>query len=570
MDNKSIAKLFKLTASLMEIHAENEFKTKGLYGAAYKIENLDSPLSALLPEELSKVDGVGKSSAQKIQDILATGTFEQLEELKERTPAGVFEMMDLPGFGPKKVGVLWRELKVDTIIDLLAACDDGRVAALKGFGEKSQQAIKDAIAYKEANKGRLRYATAEVMSDIFVEDLKKAFSAESISYSGDMRRKMEIIDRIELLMTGSQEKIVTFLQDYNGITLASERSGPLTIRGYFDATNTQLVIRVVSKEKFHQKLIYYTGSMLHLNEVLDDGETILRKLKSFDKIDTEKHFYESIGLAYIEPEIREGQFEILLAKESKLPNLVEYEDIKGILHNHSTYSDGKNSLREMAVYCKELGYEYLGISDHSKTAFYAGGLKEEEIIRQHKEIDELNSELAPFKVFKGIESDILNDGSLDYDDTILASFDFIVASIHSNYSMDIEKATSRLIKAVENKYTTILGHPTARLILEREGYPVDHKRLIDACAENNVVIEINASPYRLDLDWRWVHYAMEKGVMLSINPDAHEVEGYHNMRYGWLVGRKGGLTKEMTMNCMSLKEIEKYIMSKKGSAPILK
>jgi len=265
---------------------------------------------------------------------------------------------------------------------------------------------------------------------------------------------------------------------------------------------------------------------------------------------TEEEAYRHAGLAYIEPELREGSFEIGLAMENKLPKLVEMQDLRGILHNHSTYSDGKNTLEEMAVYCKELGFEYLGMSDHSRSAFYASGLEANRVRDQQVEIDALNKKLAPFRIFKGIESDILPDGSLDYEDEVLASFDFIVASIHSVLNMDLQKATNRLLKAIKNPYTTMLGHPTGRLLLERKGYPIDHKTVIDACAEEGVIIEINAHPWRLDLDWRWVHYALEKNVMISINPDAHEKAGYHDMRYGLLVGRKGGLTKEMTFNAL--------------------
>jgi DNA polymerase (family 10) len=261
--------------------------------------------------------------------------------------------------------------------------------------------------------------------------------------------------------------------------------------------------------------------------------------------------------------MREGFGEVALARENKIPELLQDSDLKGILHNHSTYSDGKHSLRQMAEYCKSLGYEYLGISDHSRTASYAGGLDIEKVIKQQAEIDTLNKELAPFKIFKGIESDILGDGSLDYPEEVLASFDFIVASVHSILNMDVKRATDRLIRAISNPYTTILGHPTGRLLLRREGYPIDHRAVIDACAKHNVVIEINANPWRLDLDWRWIRYAMDQGVKLSINPDAHEMEGYSDMKYGVLVGRKGGLTKEMTLNTLNGEEIAAYFAGRK-------
>ena len=260
--------------------------------------------------------------------------------------------------------------------------------------------------------------------------------------------------------------------------------------------------------------------------------------------------------------MREGLTEVELARENKIPKLIDLADLKGILHNHSTYSDGVDTLKDMAVYCKELGYEYLGICDHSQSAFYANGLKPDRVFEQQKEIDELNKSLFPFKIFKGIESDILNDGSLDYTDDILQTFDFIVASVHSNLKMMEDKATARLIKAIENPFTTILGHPTGRLLLSRAGYAINHRKVIDACAANGVVIELNAHPYRLDIDWRWIPYCIEKGVMISVNPDAHHKQGYHDMYYGTCVGRKGMLTKKSCFNAFNKEEIEKYFNAK--------
>jgi len=285
---------------------------------------------------------------------------------------------------------------------------------------------------------------------------------------------------------------------------------------------------------------------------------------NIEKVKHEEDIYDSLDLAFIPPELREGTFEVDMSQSAQLPVLLEMSDLKGSFHNHSTYSDGKNTIREMAQKCIDSGYQYLGMADHSKSAFYASGLQEFQVAQQHEEIDRLNDELAPFKIFKGIESDILNDGSLDYDDSILATFDFIVASIHSNLNMDKTKAMTRLLRAIENPYTTFLGHPTGRLLLSRAGYPVDHKVLIDACAKNKVIIEINANPWRLDLDWRWVHYALDQGVMLSINPDAHEIDGIDDMYFGVCVGRKGGLSKKETFNAMGLKDVEKYLAERKS------
>ena len=290
----------------------------------------------------------------------------------------------------------------------------------------------------------------------------------------------------------------------------------------------------------------------------------MRQLARREKFQQEEAFYEKAGLQFIVPELREGLGEIGLAADKKLPHLLEDGDLRGSLHNHSTWSDGNHSIREMATWLRDHGYEYLGLCDHSQAAHYANGLSVERVRQQHQEIDQLNAELAPFRIFKGIESDILSDGALDYPADVLASFDFIVASIHSNLKMEEAKATNRLLRAIENPYCTMLGHPTGRLLLRRQGYPINYKAVIDACAQHNVIIEINANPWRLDLDWRWVRYALDQGVQLSINPDAHHTDGYADMRYGVLMGRKGHLTKEMTFNAKSVEEVAAYFEARKA------
>lgn len=327
-----------------------------------------------------------------------------------------------------------------------------------------------------------------------------------------------------------------------------------------------IIIHFCSTSDFLWKKLAFTASKAHLSSFVNDTQTVAEVLSKKD-YDSEDAFFSKNQLQYIPTEMREGFGEVALARDNKITQLLEGSDLKGILHNHSTYSDGKHSLRQMAEHCRALGYEYLGISDHSRTAFYAGGLEIEKVMKQQIEIDELNREMAPFKIFKGIESDILADGSLDYPNEILGSFDFVVSSVHSILNMDVKRATERLLRAVTNPYTTILGHPTGRLLLRREGYPIDHKTIIDACAIHNVVIEINANPWRLDLDWRWVRYALDQGVKLSINPDAHEMDGYADMKYGVLVGRKGGLTKEMTLNALSGEEIGAYFAERKAGIP---
>lgn len=315
------------------------------------------------------------------------------------------------------------------------------------------------------------------------------------------------------------------------------------------------------------ELFIQTSAEHHLAYPAENGLTLLQIARR-EAVGSEEEIYQQAQLPYIVPEMREGYGEFDWSTQHTPDDLVTWEDLKGILHNHSTYSDGQHSLEQMAVFCRELGFEYLGIADHSQTAAYANGLKAEKVREQHAEIDQLNARFAsdggkPFKILKGIESDILGDGALDYPTEVLASFDYVVASVHSNLTMTLEKATSRLLTAISNPFTTILGHPTGRLLLSRDGYPIDHKVIIDACAEHNVVIEINASPWRLDLDWRWIRYCLEKGVLLSINPDAHAMKGYYDMHYGVSIGRKGGLTSDRTFNAYSLSEIEKYLHEKR-------
>ena len=399
------------------------------------------------------------------------------------------------------------------------------------------------------------------MSGEVIKEINSIFPDTEILITGQTRRKCEIVTSIEFVCTLSRADI----EKYISASILFKEQIPLfksEIKNDIKITTCDLIFQesipvifyLCQEEQLQNVLFVTTASDLHLQK--------LGAAYQFDLSQTfysEEEIYESAGLPYFIPELREGLFELDLLNKNDLESLIEAEDLKGILHNHSTYSDGNDTLREMALYCKELGYEYLGICDHSKSAFYANGLSEERIILQHSEIDKLNFELAPFRIFKGIESDILSNGELDYNEDILKTFDFIVASIHSNLRMEEPKATARLIKAIENPYTTILGHPTGRLLLSRPGYPIDHKKVIDACAANNVVLELNANPYRLDIDWRWIPYALEKGVMISINPDAHRKEGYHDMHFGVGSARKGGLTKAMTFNAFTLSEISEKL-----------
>src|ERR1019366_6692632 len=431
LSTQEIAEALKLTAKLMELHDENPFKIKSIANAAFKLNKTDIDLQDKSLQELEQIEGIGKSIAAKIHELQTTGSLKELNEMVSKTPSGVIEMMSIKGIGPKKVARLWRELEIESIGELLYACNENRLITLKGFGAKTQAEVKKQIEFHQSNRGKFHYAEVEEFANDLVNLLKKKYNTQYVSLTGTMRRKCEVIDKIEILIASTNAVNIDEVENKANV-------------------KTELI--TCAENEFHHKLFETTATEEHLEKV--------RRQKAEDRIEeaTEKKFnseeeiYKSFHLQYIEPELREGLSEVDLARENKIPKLIEFTDLRGILHNHSTYSDGHNTLKEMAEYCKELGYEYLGICDHSQSAFYANGLKPERVMEQHLEIDQLNKNLFPFKIFKGIESDILNTGALDYSDEILKTFDFVVASVHSNLKMNEEKATERLIKAIENPY----------------------------------------------------------------------------------------------------------------------
>jgi len=548
----------------MELHEENPFKIRSYQGGLNALERLEGDLMELSEQELAQVPGIGKSILEAIQSLKSNGSFSTLDALLEQTPTGVLEILQVKGLGPKKVQVLWKELGLTSTHELMEASQSGKVAQTKGFGEKTQETIIQNLLFKASTSGKWLYADIEETILGIAAQLQQVIPKAQVRVVGDFARRMEILTKGEFLIA-SEDLVATKigLSQVEGIVWNKPNSGPMTWRGKLEEPELQLVIHFCSLDELATKELLFVASKAHLGTWVNEQETVGELIRK-SKFESEAEFFELNEMQFIPREMREGMGEVEMAKSGTLPTLLENSDLKGILHNHSTYSDGKHTLRQMAEHCKGLGYDYLGISDHSRTASYAGGLEIEKVAKQQAEIDALNQELAPFRIFKGIESDILPDGSLDYPAEVLQSFDFIVSSVHSVLNMDLKRATDRLLTAIHNPFTTILGHPTGRLLLRREGYPIDHKSIIDACAEKQVVIEINANPWRLDLDWRWVRYAMEQGVMLSINPDAHEMEGYADMQYGVWIGRKGGLTKELTLNALSGKELGVYFDTRKA------
>jgi DNA polymerase (family 10) len=547
MDNYTIADQLSLLSKLMDIHGENSFKSKTYASAAFVIEKLPQEIAGLPHEKIFKVKGIGESVGKKIIEILTDGEIQLLKEYLSNTPAGVLEMMNIKGLGPKKINTLWKEMNIDSIAGLQQACTENRVADKKGFGEKTQQKILESIKFQQQNEGKYLYARVEAFAEAFTKKLKEKFPGHLIAITGAFRRQLEVIESLDWVTTVNSDDLKNFLLN-DQVQLVADRDGMLIV----SAEETLLLRFYLATEKeFHSKVFETSGS----EEFLEEWN---HTIKSPDA-STEEGMFSSAGLHYIPPFLRESRSILAKARQQGFEGLVETKDIKGLIHSHSNWSDGSYTIEEMATELIRLGFEYLVISDHSKSAYYANGLSEQRIREQHRYVDELNKRLAPFRIFKSIECDILTDGALDYENNILSAFDLVITSVHSNLEMDEEKAMKRLLGAITNPYTMILGHMTGRLLLKRKGYPVDHKQIIDACADHHVVIEINASPRRLDMDWRWIDYALEKGVMLSIDPDAHTTEEFHNIKYGVLVAQKGGLPRQQNLSSFSLKEFEAFL-----------
>lgn len=549
MDNYSIADQFSMLAKLMDIHGENSFKSKSYSVAAFNIEKLPVQLTDVDRKEIIGLKGIGDSVGKKIVEILDNGHLKALEEYVAKTPSGILEMMQIKGLGPKKIATIWKEMEIESLGELLYACNENRLARFKGFGEKTQESVRQSINFFFKSKGSHLYADLETYAWNMHKVLKKKFGAHRLEISGAFRRQLEIIDRLEWVTTAS----VAELDEFFLANKFEKEEADTAIVSYRGEENVLLEFHSVPSSLFVEKLLETSSG-----EEFYSAWSARFKEGDNDYSDEEAIFSKA-GLAYIPPYRREKAGILQKAAAGALDAVIQPEEIRGLIHSHSVWSDGSNTLEEMAAGCIDRGLQYLVISDHSKSAFYANGLQETRIIEQHRQIDELNQKLHPFKIFKSIECDILNDGSLDYSDKVLSSFDLVITSVHSNLKMTEEKAMHRLLTAIGNPYTNILGHMTGRLLLSRPGYPVDHKRIIEACKEHNVVIELNANPRRLDMDWRYIDYALELGVLISIDPDAHEVPEFDLCKYGVLQAQKAGLTAEQNVSSFSLEVFEQWL-----------
>jgi DNA polymerase (family 10) len=544
-NNEYIAAQFSLLSRLMDIHNENSFRSKTYSNAAFVIDKLPVELTDMSLTEITVIKGIGDTVAKKIAEIQASGTLEALQKLANKTPSGIFEMMQIKGLGPKKIATIWKEMEIESLGELLYACHENRLQMYKGFGEKTQQQVIESIEFYFKNQGSYLYAEVESLVDLLQQMFTENFPHNKFSTTGSFRRQDIVITSLEWVTDLSETVLHAFLEE-RGFRRLNDNS-------FVHNNQVNISFHFTTSEEFGSKLFTTTGC----NEFVKSFESKYGKIMPTEN---ESLIFQKASLPFIHPCRREySNLDILIG----VKELIAPINIKGIIHCHSKWSDGSHSLRQMAESAKSQGFEYLVISDHSQSAFYANGLKPDRIRAQQDEIDELNKELAPFFIFKSIECDILNDGSLDYSDDILSSFDCIIASVHSHLKMTEEKAMTRLLGAIQNKHTTILGHATGRLLLSRQGYPVDHKVLIDACAAHQVAIEINAHPRRLDIDWKWIPYCLEKNVLLSINPDAHHIDGFQDIKYGVLAAQKGGLTSKQNLSSFSLSQFTAFIEQQK-------
>lgn len=582
MDKEQVAGILTSIATLLELKGENPFKARAYLNAARALEGMSEPLDKVIGEErLAEVKGIGESIQKKICELITTGRLAYYEELKAATPPGLVAMLDIPGLGPKKIKALHDELGIETVEQLEAACNEGTVARLKGFGEKTQTNICEGIHRRRAYASRHLLGETLPLSERLLERLRSHEEVLRCSTAGSLRRYREVIGDIDLLASSRHPgEVLEFFTRQPGILEVLARGdskASILLEG-----GIQSDLRVVSDSEYAPALMYFTGSKEHniimrqraidrglrLNEYgLFRSKSETRDPKLLVPCKTEEEVFQALGLSYIPPEMREDLGEISLAEQGPLPRLLEWTDLKGSLHNHSTWSDGHQRPEEIARDMQELGLAYWGITDHSKSSFQANGLDASRLKQQLKEIASINAALAkeaiPFRLLTGAEVDILRDGRLDFPDELLAELDVVIASIHQSFSQTETEMTKRLIGAARNPYVHILGHLTGRLLLDREPYKVDHRAVVDACAETGTWIELNASPNRFDMDWRFWPYAKSKGVKCVIDCDAHRFEHAGFLRLGAGIARKGWLTKEDVVNTLPFDKLIKALRAKR-------
>jgi DNA polymerase (family 10) len=583
MTKAEIAAVLEEIAALLELRGENPFKIRAYTNAARSIETFGGALSDLQDEEaLAKIPGIGKSIAEKIKELAAGGSLKYLEDLRGQFPGAILELFSIQGLGAKKIKILYDKLDVSSIAQLLKACESGRVAELPGFGETTQEKLSKAIADRVKHAGSFQFGQIASEAEALRNDLTAHPDALQVCIAGSYRRRKEIVRDLDLIVATKRPAAITASFIAHPLVESIIAQGP-TKSSVRIRSGIQCDLRVVSGAEYPFALNYFTGSKEHniemRNRALERGWTLneyrlapllpepkTRKKRATEKVPKvrdEGELYRALGLDFIAPELRENCGEFEAAENHSLPRLIEAENLRGTFHCHTTASDGHNTLEEMAQGGQALGLEYLGVAEHSRSSIQAHGLDKAKLRAQVAAIRRLNQKFEDFRLFAGIECDILRDGSLDFDDDILAELDFVVVSVHSVFNLAEAEMTRRIIRAISNRFVTILAHPTGRLLLQREPYAFDMPAVLDAAVETGTWVELNAAPKRLDLDWRWWPLAKEKGVKCVINPDAHRAERLQDLWFGVGIARKGWLTKNDVMNCLPLGKIEPELKRKR-------
>jgi len=585
MTKEQITSVLERIAILLELKEENPFKIRAYTNAARAIETFGGNIANFQDEEaLAKIPGIGKSIAEKIKELAATGSLKYFEELSAEFPPGIMELFSLSGLGAKKIKGLYDQLGISSIEQLQKACEDGRVAELPGFGETTQQKLCDAIAKRASHAGSFQLGQVAAEAETLRSDLAAHSDALQVDIAGSYRRRKEILHDLDLLVaTKNPAAIMQFFVSHP-LVESTIAHGP-TKSSVRLRSGVQCDLRVVSTAEYPFALAYFTGNKEHnielrsralqrdwtLNEYrlaqvpVDPKAKTKRPVKKIPNVHDEAELYRAVDLDFIAPELRENWGEFEAAEKHSLPKLIEKENLRGTFHCHTTASDGHNSIEEMAAAAQELGLEYLGIADHSRSSIQAHGIDEPKLRFQIATIRKLNKKLHGFRVFAGIECDILRDGSLDFPDNVLAQLDYVIVSVHSVFNLSETEMTQRVIRAIENPFVTMLAHPTGRLLLKREPYQIDIPAILDAAARTGTWIELNSAPKRLDLDWRWWPLAKQKGVKCVINPDAHRTERLQDLWFGIGIARKGWLTKDDVVNCLPLGEMEPALRVKRNA-----
>ncbi|HEX6790159.1 MAG TPA: DNA polymerase/3'-5' exonuclease PolX [Candidatus Krumholzibacteria bacterium] len=570
---RDIARAFDEVAMMLEILGDNPFRIRAFFNAARAIEDLSDDVGQLLQSgQLLEVRGIGKSMMEKIKSLLETGTFDEYEALKAKIPPGMLEMLRISGLGPKKAKIIHDKLGVSSLEKLEEAARNGWIAELPGFGEKTQANILAGIARYRKYSQRFLYSKAWDEASAVLKVVRAVPGVTRSFIGGSLRRCRETIGDLDILATAKDAAPVMDAFTGMGKVATVVGKGP-TKSSVILNSGIHVDLRVVPDDGFAAAAHYFTGSKEHNTEVRAIAKKRGYKLNEYGlfktdtdeviPLTTEESLFEFLGMDFIPPEMRENMGEIEAAMSHTLPKLIEQDDIRGVFHCHSKYSDGRATIEEMALAARDLGFEFLGMADHSQSAGYVNGLKPDRVKRQREEIEALNEQLTPFVVFAGIESDILLSGALDYSDDVLASFDYVVASVHGQFTGTEKQMTERIVTAVSNPHTTMLGHPTGRILLTRDGYPLDLRAVFEACVAHDTYIEINAWPNRLDLDWRHVKTAKEMGVKFVINPDAHTTKEVAFYRYGVNIARKGWLTKDDVLNTRGAAAVQKILSGRR-------